>query len=134
MDAMILPGGESTTMLKFLQEEGLEAAAAGLAATRRRFLWHVRGRDSAGARGARSGASVAGIRRSDDHAQRLRAAASERSAQRAVEAEGRAAGDGVHSRAVIETMGPGVEVLASEGGRPVLVRRGGCWLPRFIRS
>ena len=28
VDAMILPGGESTTMLKFLKEEGLEAAAA----------------------------------------------------------------------------------------------------------
>ena len=32
MDAMILPGGESTTMLKFLQEEGLEAPLRNLAA------------------------------------------------------------------------------------------------------
>ncbi|HEY1866592.1 MAG TPA: pyridoxal 5'-phosphate synthase glutaminase subunit PdxT, partial [Candidatus Acidoferrales bacterium] len=30
VDAMILPGGESTTMLKFLKEEGLEAALRAL--------------------------------------------------------------------------------------------------------
>ena len=32
VDAMILPGGESTTMLKFLKEEGLEAPLRALAA------------------------------------------------------------------------------------------------------
>ena len=48
---MILPGGESTTMLKFLQEEGLEAAAARFAApaaahflapARARFCWRAK--------------------------------------------------------------------------------------------
>ena len=37
-DAMILPGGESTTMLKFLQEEGLEAPLRSLAARGGAFL------------------------------------------------------------------------------------------------
>src|SRR5580704_8476919 len=32
VDAMILPGGESSTMLKFLKEEGLEASLMDLAA------------------------------------------------------------------------------------------------------
>ena len=37
-DAMILPGGESTTMLKFLQDEGLEAPLRALAARGGAFL------------------------------------------------------------------------------------------------
>src|SRR5438309_11487713 len=38
VDAMILPGGESTTMLKFLKEEGLEAALRALDARAAAFF------------------------------------------------------------------------------------------------
>lgn len=50
VDAMILPGGESTTMLTFLQEEGLEQPlrdlrdreGRSLARARARFCWRAK--------------------------------------------------------------------------------------------
>ena len=116
VDAMILPGGESTTMLKFLQEEGLEAPLRALAGARRRVFCHLCRCDSAGARSARSGAGVTGPRRRRGHAQRLWAAARERSSQCAVEIEAATAGDGIHPRAHI--------------GRDWRERRGACHRPR----
>ena len=125
VDAMILPGGESTTMLKFLQEEGLEQPLRDLRDARRRIFRHVRGRDSAGARSARSGASIAGLRRSGDSRATptggnlpAKCAALHRSSR---PSRWRWSS---FARRSSRPSGPDVEVLASEDGRPVLVRQG----------
>ncbi len=117
VDAMILPGGESTTMLKFLKEEGLEAALRALAARGGAFFGTCAGAILL-AREVRAPAQESlGLRRSGDHAQRLRPPIGQRSAQRAFEAQSRAAGDGLHSRALIEETGPGRR-SAGQRGRP----------------
>jgi pyridoxal 5'-phosphate synthase pdxT subunit len=122
VDAMILPGGESTTMLKFLKEEGLEAALRALDTRGAAFL------------GTCAGAILL--------AREVRAPAQEslgfadltitRNAYgRQLASEVRTAPSKLKSEPLemvfirapwIEEVGPEVEVLASEGGRPVLVR------------
>jgi 5'-phosphate synthase pdxT subunit len=124
VDAMILPGGESTTMLKFLKEEGLEAALRALDARGVPFF------------GTCAGAILL--------AREVRAPAQEslgladlvitRNAYgRQLSSEVRSAPTKLKSEPLemvfirapwIEETGPGVEVLAREGGRPVLVRDG----------
>jgi 5'-phosphate synthase pdxT subunit len=124
VDAMILPGGESTTMLKFLKEEGLEAALRAL---------HERG---AAFFGTCAGAILL--------AREVRAPAQEslgfadllitRNAYgRQLASEVRSASSKLKSEPLemvfiraprIDEIGSEVEVLASEGGRPVLVRDG----------
>ena len=124
VDAMILPGGESTTMLKFLKEEGLEAALRALDARGVPFF------------GTCAGAILL--------AREVRAPAQEslgladlvitRNAYgRQLSSEVRSAPSQLKSEPLemvfirapwIEEIGPGVEVLAREGGRPVLVRDG----------
>ena len=124
VDAMILPGGESTTMLKFLKEEGLDAALRSL---------HARG---APFFGTCAGAILL--------AREVRAPAQEslgfidlaitRNAYgRQLSSEVRSAPSKLKSEPLemvfirapwIEETGTGLEVLARDAGRPVLVRDG----------
>ena len=72
-DALIIPGGESTTMWKLLEQERLVDAIRAFRGVEA-DLRKLRGRDSAGSRGDASGA---GEPRADGYfhrAQRLRAA------------------------------------------------------------
>jgi 5'-phosphate synthase pdxT subunit len=123
-DAMILPGGESTTMLKFLQEERLEAPLRALALRGGAFLATCAGAILL-AREIRSPAQwsmglmdIAVTR----NAYGRQLASEVRHAPSQLQAEPL---EMVFIRApLIEQIGPQVEVLASDGGRPVLVRQG----------
>ena len=121
---VILPGGESTTMLKFLEEEGLDSALV----------------DFAGRGGAIFGTCAGTIllaREVRNPAQRslglLDAEVSRNAYGRQLASEVRHEVSSlkdeplemVFIRApIIESVGPSVEVLASLGGKPVLVRQG----------
>jgi 5'-phosphate synthase pdxT subunit len=124
VDAMILPGGESTTMLKFLQEEGLEQPLRELEARGGAFFGTCAGaillaREVHGPAQASLGFADLKIARNGygrQLASEVRGAASKLKT---------APLEMVFIRApIIETTGPDVEVLASESGRPVLVRQG----------
>ena len=124
VEAMILPGGESTTMLKFLKEEGLEAALRTLNARGAAF-WGTCAGAILLAREVRAPAQESlgfadlTITR---NAYGRQLASEVRSAPSKLRAEPL---EMVFIRAPwIEEIGPGVEVLAREGGRPVLVRDG----------
>ena len=124
VDAMILPGGESTTMLKFLKEEGLEAALRALNARGAPFFGTCAGaillaRDVRGPAQESLGFIDVAITR---NAYGRQLASEVRSAPSKLKSEPL---EMVFIRAPwIEETGPGVEVLAREGGRPVLVRAG----------
>ena len=124
VDAMILPGGESTTMLKFLKEEGLEAALRALDARGAPFFGTCAGAILL-AREVRAPAqeSLGFIDLVITRNAYGRQLSSEvRSAPSKLKAEPL---EMVFIRAPwIEETGPGVEVLACEDGRPVLVRHG----------
>jgi 5'-phosphate synthase pdxT subunit len=131
VDAMILPGGESTTMLKFLQEEGLEAPLRDLAARGGAFLATCAGaillaREVRGPAQASLGLVDLVLTRNAYGRQlssEVREAASKLKAEPL---------EMVFIRApIIEQIGPEVEVLASERGRPVLVRQGKMLLATF---
>jgi 5'-phosphate synthase pdxT subunit len=124
VDAMILPGGESTTMLKFLKEEGLETALRALDARGAAFFGTCAGAILL-ARQVRSpvqdslGFANLAITR---NAYGRQLASEVRSALSKLKAEPL---EMVFIRAPwIDEIGPDVEVLAREGGRPVLVRDG----------
>ena len=123
-DAMILPGGESSTMLKFLQEEGLEAPLRALAQRGGSFLATCAGAILL-AREVRSPAQwsmslVDIVVTRNAYGRQL--ASKVRYAPSKLKAEPL---EMVFIRApLIEQIGPQVEVLASDGGRPVLVRQG----------
>ena len=123
VDAMILPGGESTTMLKFLQEEGLERPLQDLRARGGAFFGTCAGaillaRDVHGPAQASLGFADLQIAR-NGYGRQL--ASQVRSAPSKLKT---APLEMVFIRApIIEATGPGVEVLASESGRPVLVRQ-----------
>jgi len=130
-DAMILPGGESTTMLKFLQEEKLEAPIRALAARGGAFLATCAGaillaRDvRAPAQYSLGLADIAVTR----NAYGRQLASEVRYAPSKLKAEPL---EMVFIRApLIEEIGPQVEVLASEAGRPVLVRQGNLLIATF---
>jgi pyridoxal 5'-phosphate synthase pdxT subunit len=123
VDGVILPGGESTTMLKFLEEEGLESAIGEFAA-----------------RGGPIFGTCAGTillaREVRNPPQRslglLDAEVSRNAYGRQIASEVRSEVtclkdepmEMVFIRApIIESVGPSVEVLASLGGKPVLVRQ-----------
>ena len=124
MDAMILPGGESTTMLKFLQEEGLEQPLRDLRDRGGAFFGTCAGaillaREVHAPAQASLGFADLKIAR-NGYGRQL--ASEVRSAPSKLKA---APLEMVFIRApIIETTGPDVEVLASENGRPVLVRQG----------
>jgi pyridoxal 5'-phosphate synthase pdxT subunit len=124
VDAMILPGGESTTMLKFLKEEGLEAALRALDARGAAFFGTCAGaillarEVRAPAQDSLGFADLAITR----NAYGRQLASEVRSAPSKLRAEPL---EMVFIRAPwIDEIGPGVEVLAREGGKPVLVRDG----------
>lgn len=124
VDALILPGGESTTQLKFLAEEGLEKAIRELAARGGAFL------------GTCAGAIL--LAREVQNPAQASLGLADLVVTR--NAYGRQLASGVRSgpsklkdtplemvfiRApIIEQVGSGVEVLAECEGRPVLVRQG----------
>jgi 5'-phosphate synthase pdxT subunit len=123
-DAMILPGGESTTMLKFLKEEGLEAPLRSLAARGGAFLGTCAGaillaREVRGPAQWSLGLADLAVTR---NAYGRQLASEVRYAPSKLKPEPL---EMVFIRApLIEEIGPRVEVLASERGRPVLVREG----------
>lgn len=124
VDALILPGGESTTQLKFLTEEGLEPAIRELAARGGAFFGTCAGTillarkvhnpdqaslgfaDLVVARNAYGRQVASGVRLG---ATKLKPELLEMVFIRAP---------------IIEKVGPAVEVLAESGGHPVLVRQG----------
>jgi 5'-phosphate synthase pdxT subunit len=124
VDAMILPGGESTTMLKFLKEEGLEAALRALDARGAAFFGTCAGaillaREVRAPAQDSLGLADLVITR---NAYGRQLASEVRSAPSKLKAEPL---EMVFIRAPwIEEIGLGVEVLAREGGRAVLVRDG----------
>lgn len=131
VDAMILPGGESTTMLKFLKEEGLEAALRALDARGAPFFGTCAGaillarEVRAPAQDSLGFADLAITR----NAYGRQLASEVRSAPSKLKAEPL---EMVFIRAPwIDEIGPGVEVLAREGGRPVLVRDGRILIATF---
>jgi pyridoxal 5'-phosphate synthase pdxT subunit len=123
-EAMILPGGESTTMIKFLKEEGLEAPLRSLAARGGAFLATCAGaillaREVRGPAQWSLGLADIVVTR---NAYGRQLASAVRYAPSKLKAEPL---EMVFIRApLIVEIGPEVEVLASEGGRPVLVRQG----------
>jgi len=131
VDAMILPGGESTTMLKFLKEEGLEAALRALNARGAVFFGTCAGaillaRDVRSPAQASLGFADLVITR---NAYGRQLASEVRSAPSKLKSEPL---EMVFIRAPwIDEIGPGVEVLAREDGRPVLVRDGRILIATF---
>jgi len=123
-EAMILPGGESTTMLKFLKEEGLEAPLRSLAARGGAILATCAGAILL-ARKVRSPAQwslglvdlmITRNAYGRQLASEVRYGASKLKPEPL---------EMVFIRApLIDEIGPRVEVLATDGGRPVLVREG----------
>lgn len=131
VDAIILPGGESTTMLKFLKEEGLEAALRALQARGATFFGTCAGaillaREVRAPAQESLGFADMVITR---NAYGRQLASEVRSAASNLKAEPL---EMVFIRAPwIDEVGPGVEVLAREGGRPVLVRDGRMLIATF---
>lgn len=130
-DAMILPGGESTTMLKFLKEEGLEAALRALDARGAPFFGTCAGaillaREVRAPAQESLGFADLAITR---NAYGRQVASEVRSAPSKLKPEPL---EMVFIRAPwIDEIGPDVEVLAREGGRPVLVRDGRLLIATF---
>jgi len=131
VDAMILPGGESTTMLKFLKEEGLEAPLRELEAQGGAFLGTCAGaillaREVRGPAQASLGFADLVVSR---NAYGRQLASEVRNASSKLKPEPL---EMVFIRApIIEETGPGVEVLACDQGRPVLVRQGNLLIATF---
>jgi 5'-phosphate synthase pdxT subunit len=124
VDALVLPGGESTTQLKFLSEEGLDRAIQNLAARGGAFF------------GTCAGAILLAKEVRNPPQQSLGLAditVARNGYGRQLSSEVRVGSsklseaplEMVFIRApVIERVGPGVEVLAESQGRPALVRQG----------
>jgi 5'-phosphate synthase pdxT subunit len=123
-DAMILPGGESTTMLKFLKEEGLETSLRTLAARGGAFLGTCAGaillaREVRGPAQPSLGLVDLVVTR---NAYGRQLASEVRYAPSKLKEEPL---EMVFIRApLIEEVGSQVEVLAREGDCPVLLRQG----------
>jgi pyridoxal 5'-phosphate synthase pdxT subunit len=131
VDAMILPGGESSTMLKFLQEENLEAPLRNLAARGGAFFGTCAGaillaREVRGPAQASLGLADLAITR---NAYGRQLSSEVRQAPSKLKPEPL---ELVFIRApIIDELGPEVEVLASDRGRPVLVRQGKILIATF---
>src|SRR5580704_3535228 len=121
--AMILPGGESTTMLKFLQDEGLEAPLRSLAERGGAFLTTCAGTILL-AREVRS-PSQASLGLADLVVTRNGYGRQIASGVRAIPSKLKPEPlEAVFIRApIIDAVGPEVEVLASDSGHPALVRQ-----------
>lgn len=124
MDALILPGGESTTQLKFLTEEGLEQAIREFSSRGGAFFGTCAGaillaREVRNPPQASLGLADMVVAR---NAYGRQVASEVRRGPSKLKPEPL---EMVFIRApIIERVGPGVEVLAESAGRPVLVRQG----------
>lgn len=131
LDGIILPGGESTTMLKFLKEEGLELALRAARSRGTPFFGTCAGAILL-AREVRSPAQES-LGFADlvitRNAYGRQLASEVRSASSKLKPEPL---EMVFIRAPwIEEIGAGVEVLATDAGRPVLVRDGDILISTF---
>lgn len=132
LDALLLPGGESTTMVKLLRDEGLWEPLADFCRSGRAVLGTCAGaillaRKVTGPEQPSLGVLDVEIERNaygrqiDSFVQRL-----DDGPDWLVPAEG------VFIRApVIRAVGPGVEVLVRYRGDPVLVRQGAVWAATY---
>ena len=131
MDAMILPGGESTTMLKFLDEEGLAAPLRALESRGGAFLATCAGaillaREVRGPAQPSLGFADLLVER---NAYGRQLSSEVRIAPSKLKPEPL---EMVFIRSpIIKEIGSGVEVLATDRGRPVLVRQGKLLIATF---
>lgn len=132
LDAIILPGGESTTMLKFLDEEGLTAPLRSLESRGGAFLATCAGaillaREVRGPAQPSLGFADLVVTRNAFGRQlssAVRSGTSTIDPKKPMEM--------VFIRSpIIEAIGPDVEVLAIDRGRPVLVRQGKLLISTF---
>jgi len=131
VDAMILPGGESTTMLKFLKEEGLEPALRELDARGAAFFGTCAGAILLAREVKSPGQESLGFADMviTRNAYGRQLASEVRQGQSTL---GNGPLEMVFIRApLIEKLGPGAEVLASDNGHPVLVRQGRLLIATF---
>src|SRR5581483_3190761 len=134
VDALVLPGGESTTMNRLLDTSGLRAPL------------RERLRDGLPALGTCAGLIVLGREVLDGRPDQVPLGAIDCTVRRnaygtqlqsfeaPLDVRGLRGGPfpGVFIRApVVEAVGPGVEVLAEHAGRPVLCRSGPVWVTTF---
>jgi pyridoxal 5'-phosphate synthase pdxT subunit len=134
VEALCLPGGESTTMHHLLETSGLrvpvaERLAGGTPALGTCAGLIVLARVVVDGRPDQAPLGVLDVR-----ARRNAYGRQAQSFEAPLHVEGLAGGafPGVFIRApVVESVGPGVEVLAEHEGRPVLVRQGVIWASTF---
>ena len=123
IDGLVIPGGESGTFLKLLGEAGFEKLKQ--FALCQTHVRNLRGRHPAG---QGSGESKAGGTRRARHRnppQRLRPPGGQLDPPGRSKTSGESPIEMVFIRAPrIERIGPGVEVIATEGNDPVAVRQG----------
>jgi 5'-phosphate synthase pdxT subunit len=123
-DALILPGGESTTQLQFLQEEGLGEEIKKFAAKRRPVFGTCAGAILLAARVNNPAQDSLGLLDMtilrNGYGRQLASDVSFCNSKLKSEPM-----EMVLIRApIIERVGPGVEILAEYGGKPVLVQKG----------
>jgi 5'-phosphate synthase pdxT subunit len=123
-DALILPGGESTTQLQFLQEEGLGEEIKKFAAKKRPVFGTCAGAILLAARVNNPAQDSLGLLDMtilrNGYGRQLASDVSFCNSKLKSEPM-----EMVFIRApIIERVGPGVEVLAEYGGKPVLVQKG----------
>jgi pyridoxal 5'-phosphate synthase pdxT subunit len=123
-DALILPGGESTTQLQFLQEEGLGEAIKKFAAKKRPVFGTCAGAILLAARVNNPAQESLGLLDMtilrNGYGRQLASEVSFGNSKLKSEAM-----EMVFIRApIIESVGPGVEVLAKFAGKPSLVQKG----------
>ena len=134
IDALVLPGGESTTIEKLLDTSGLREPLVGLLAEGLSVLATCAGLIllATEVRDGRSDQRPLGVL--DCTVRRNGYGRQRESFEAALDIEGLRGGPfrGVFIRApVIERVGVGVEVLAEHAGDPVLVRHGALWVATF---
>lgn len=123
-DALILPGGESTTQLQFLQEEGLGEEIKKFAAKKRPVFGTCAGAILLAARVNNPAQDSLGLLDMtilrNGYGRQLASDVSFCNSKLKSEPM-----EMVFIRApIIERVGPGVEILAEYGGKPVLVQKG----------
>jgi 5'-phosphate synthase pdxT subunit len=123
-DALILPGGESTTQLQFLQEEGLGEEIKKFAAKKRPVFGTCAGAILLAARVNNPAQDSLGLLDMtilrNGYGRQLASNVSFCNSKLKSEPM-----EMVFIRApIIERVGPGVEILAEYGGKPVLVQKG----------
>ena len=124
LDGLVLPGGESTAMLKLMDAHRLEAAIRALPRRRRRALRHLRRADPARPRGDRPDQRSLGLLDVEVERNAYGRQIDSFETDLAWTEDGGAI-RGVFIRAPrIRRVGPGVRVLAELDGEPVLVRNG----------